>query len=252
MAETLNEVRSRMLAAGRLGLRALFPPRCIACGDAVGTDFGLCGACWSEATFARGTVCDACGTPLPGESDTAILCDDCLTHPRPWARGGTVMHYSGTGRDLVLALKHGDRLDLVPPLADWMARAAGPLLTPDTLIAPIPLHRLRLLRRRYNQAAELARALARRTGHAYCADLFTRARPTSSQKGKTRDERHANLDGAITVTPRRAALLQGRPLLIVDDVMTSGATLSAATEAALSAGAEPICTVTLARVAKAP
>ncbi|WP_240496956.1 MULTISPECIES: ComF family protein [unclassified Thioclava] len=252
MADTLNEVRGRMLAAGRLGLRTLFPPRCIACGDAVGTDFGLCSACWSDATFARGTVCDACGTPLPGESETAILCDDCLTHPRPWAQGRTVMHYSGTGRDLVLALKHGDRLDLVPPLTDWMARAAAPLLTPDTLIAPIPLHRLRLLRRRYNQAAELARALARRTGHAYCADLFNRTRATASQKGKSREERRTNLDGAITVAPRHAALLQGHPLLIVDDVMTSGATLSAATEAARNAGAERICAVTLARVAKAP
>lgn len=242
-----------MLAAGRIGLRALFPPRCIACGEEVGSEFGLCGSCWAETEFASGTVCDACGTPLPGEvGEDSILCDDCLSHPRPWVQGRTVMHYSGTGRDLVLALKHGDRLDLVPPLAEWMARAAAPLLTPETLIAPIPLHRLRLLRRRFNQAAELSRTLARRTGHDHCADLFLRPRATPSQKGKSREDRLANLDDAIRINPRQTGRLAGRPLLIVDDVMTSGATLCAATEAALVAGATRVCVVTLARVAKAP
>ncbi|KEO54482.1 hypothetical protein TP2_06020 [Thioclava pacifica DSM 10166] len=234
-------------------MRALFPPRCIACGEAVGSEFGLCASCWSQTDFARGTVCDACGTPLPGQAEgERILCDDCLIHPRPWTQGRTVMHYSGTGRDLVLALKHGDRLDLVPPLADWLASAASPLLSPDMLIAPIPLHRLRLLKRRFNQAAELSRALARRGGLDHCADLFLRARPTASQKGKSREERLANLDGAIRINPRHSGRLAGRALLIVDDVMTSGATLCAATDAALEAGATRVCIVTLARVAKPP
>ncbi|OOY29703.1 amidophosphoribosyltransferase [Thioclava sp. L04-15] len=243
-----------MLAAARVGLRALFPPSCIACGEAVGSEFGLCGTCWAETEFARGTVCDACGTPLPGEAaeEEHVLCDDCIAHPRAWAQGRTAMLYSGTGRNLVLALKHGDRLDLVPPLVGWMARAADPLLQPEMMIAPIPLHRLRLLKRRFNQAAELSRALARRTGQDHCADLFLRTRPTASQKGKSREDRHANLSEAIRINPRRAGNLSGRALLIVDDVMTSGATLSAATEAALEVGATRVCIVTLARVAKAP
>lgn len=242
-----------MLAVGTIGLRAVFPPLCIACDTEMGSESGLCPACWAETEFARGTSCDSCGVPLPGASDGQTLrCDDCLVHPRLWDQGRTVMLYSGTGRQLVLALKHGDRLDLVPPLARWLAQAAAPLLGPDTVIAPIPLHRWRLIRRRYNQAALLSRALARLGGHAHCADLFTRLRATPRQKGLTRPERQTNLEGAIAISAKRAALIDGRPLLIVDDVMTSGATLSAATRAAREAGASRVCVVTLARVAKAP
>ncbi|MBN2739639.1 MAG: ComF family protein [Rhodobacteraceae bacterium] len=243
-----------MLAGGMHALHAVFPPRCIACGEEVGSDFGLCLSCWEQTSFATGTVCDACGVPLPGDDDggEAVLCDDCLTHPRPWTRGRTAMMYSGVGRDLVLAFKHADRLDLVRPMAGWMAQAARPLITPDTLIAPIPLHRWRLLKRRYNQSALLVKQMARTTGHEGCVDLFSRTRNTPSQKGHDRDARLANLAEAITVNPVRANLIAGRAVLIVDDVMTSGATLGAATQAALQAGAARVDIVTLARVAKAP
>jgi ComF family protein len=234
-------------------LHAVFPPRCIACGEEVGSDFGLCLSCWEQTSFATGTVCDACGVPLPGDDGgEAVLCDDCLTHPRPWTRGRTVMMYSGVGRDLVLSFKHSDRLDLVRPMAVWMAGAARPLLSPETLIAPIPLHRWRLLRRKYNQSALLSRALSRITGQEGCVDLFTRIRNTASQKGHDRDARLANLADAITVNPARADLIAGRAVLIVDDVMTSGATLGAATQAAMQAGAARVDVVTLARVAKVP
>ncbi len=242
-----------MLAGGMHALHAVFPPRCIACGEEVGSDFGLCLSCWEQTSFATGTVCDACGVPLPGDDGgEAVLCDDCLTHPRPWTRGRTAMMYSGVGRDLVLAFKHADRLDLVRPMAGWMAQAARALITPDTLIAPIPLHRLRLLKRRYNQSALLAKAMARITEREGCVDLFLRTRNTPSQKGHDRGARLANLSDAITLNPARADLIAGRNVLIVDDVMTSGATLGAATQAAMHAGAGRVDVVTLARVAKAP
>ena len=235
-------------------LHAVFPPRCIACGEEVGSDFGLCLSCWEQTSFATGTVCDACGVPLPGADGggEAVLCDDCLTHPRPWTRGRTAMMYSGVGRDLVLAFKHADRLDLVRPMAGWMAGAARPLLTSETLIAPVPLHRWRLLRRKYNQSALLSRALARITGHEGCVDLFTRTRNTASQKGHDRAARLANLADSICVSPARGDLIVARAVLIVDDVMTSGATLGAVTQAAMQAGAARVDVMTLARVAKAP
>lgn len=232
-------------------LRMVYPPRCLACGDTVDSEFGLCGDCWRETPFTGGLVCDCCGLPLPGEDEgRVVMCDECLTVPRPWDRGRAALEYKDNGRRLVLALKHGDRHDIVRPAAAWMARAARPILTEKMLIAPIPLHWLRMLKRRYNQSALLAGAVADETGLPWCADLLQRPRRTVSLEGKTRDERFETLDGAITVHPKRRRRLIGRQVLLVDDVMTSGATLAAASQACLQAGAARVCVLTLARVAK--
>lgn len=232
-------------------LHVIFPPACISCGGQVATDFGLCGPCWREMGFIGGLVCDHCGTPLPGADEgRAEYCDDCLTLARPWDRGRAVCTYGGKGREMVLALKHADRLDLVRPMAAWMARAAAPLLVPDMLVAPVPLHWTRLFRRRYNQSALLARAVARLAGLEHCPDLLTRHRKTPLQDGKGREERFSNLAGAIRAHPRRSARLVGRHVLLIDDVMTSGATLGVAADACLAAGAKQVSTLVMARVAK--
>jgi predicted amidophosphoribosyltransferase len=229
----------------------IYPSRCTLCGVTVDSDFGLCGPCWRDTPFISGLVCDACGVPLPGEAGTqAEFCDECLTHARPWSRGRAALLYQENGRRLVLALKHGDRHDVIRPAAKWLARAAAPLLQPDTLLAPVPLHWTRMLRRRYNQSALLVQALARETGQPHCLDLLHRTRRTQSLNGLDRAARHAMLSDAIRVNPARRALIVDRPVLIVDDVMTSGATLSAAAQAAFAAGAQDVCILTLARVAK--
>ncbi len=232
-------------------LRVIYPAQCLLCETLVEEEFGLCPACWRETPFISGLVCDSCGTPLPGEDPGhPVHCDDCLTLARPWSRGRAALIYRGNGRALVLALKHGDRLDLARPAAKWLARAAAPLLAPGTILAPVPLHWLRLLRRRYNQAALLSRRLSALTGLPHVPDLLHRTRRTPSQEGRDRQGRFANLADAIVVTPRHRARISGRRVLLVDDVMTSGATLAAAAEACLAAGAAGVDVAVLARVAK--
>ncbi len=216
----------------------------------VESDFGLCGRCWRDTPFIEGLCCDLCGVPLPGESDRAEFCDDCLTTPRPWSKGRAALVYKDNGRKMVLALKHGDRQDIVRPASIWLARAARPLLQDKLLIAPIPLHWTRMLKRRYNQSALLAQGLSREVGAGYCPDLLIRSKRTESLEGKGFDARFATLDRAIEPHPKRHHRMVGRPVLLVDDVVTSGATMAAAAQACRDAGAADVMSLTLARVAK--
>ncbi len=234
-------------------VRALYPPQCLCCDTPVEREFALCGPCWRDTPLVAGLVCDSCGLPLPGveEEGARILCDDCLRTDRPWARGRAVATYGGNARRMVLQLKHADRLDLARPLGDWMARAAADILEPGMIVAPVPLHWFRLLRRRANQSALLSARVARVTGLDHIPDLLLRTRHTPSQEGKGRDARFRNLSAALRPHPRRIARAQGRHVLLVDDVMTSGATLAAGAEALTAAGVAEVSVLVMARVTRA-
>lgn len=239
-------------------LRLFYPPQCLACGEPVAASgdgaIALCAGCWREARFITGTCCDGCGVPLPGDgggaADDGLLCDHCLQLARPWERARAALVYSGTGRQLALTLKHGDRPDMAPQLAGWMHRAAAPLVRPGMIVAPVPLHLRRLLRRRYNQAELLSARIAESHSLTHLPDLLRRTRHTPAQDHRDAAARFENMENALAVRPRHLAALRGCPVLLVDDVMASGATLTAATEALLAAGSGPVFIVVLARAVR--
>lgn len=248
MAEASKPGAMRRIGAA---LSLVYPTHCVLCDAMVTQPGALCGACWGGAPFIDGVLCDRCGAPLPGEDDGAPLsCDDCLVLARPWRRGRAALLYRDTARRIVLSLKHGDRIDMVPALGTWMARVARPIVRPDSVVVPVPCHWMRRVARRFNQAELLSRAMADALGAAHAPRALVRHRRTAPQDGKSVQARFRAVADAIRPDPRYAAALDGRPVLLVDDVMTSGATLAAATEASHAAGATRVDVVTLARVVK--
>lgn len=234
----------------RNALRAVFPDQCLQCGALVDGAQALCGKCWRETEFITGTVCDACGVPLIGQGDGSDHCDDCLSTPRSWSRGRAALRYGGAGRRVVLGLKHGDRTDVAKPAAGWMRLAARDIIDPGMVVIPVPIHRARLLRRRYNQSALLAAHLAQASGLECWPDALIRIRRTKVQDGMSFAERFANLDGSIATSPLWSARMPGASVLLVDDVLTSGATLEACARACLASGATQVSAAVLARTVK--
>jgi len=231
----------------------IYPDQCAVCPNFIGSHGGLCASCWRETRFTSGLTCDLCASPLLGDGDEGSeVCDECKAKPRPWSKGRAALYYTGVGRRIVLSLKYADRTDLAQPAAKWMHRAALDMLNGDTVLLPIPSHWLRLVRRRYNPAVELAKALGRVSGNKVLHDGLLRHRSTKTQEGLGYDERFENLNNAFRVNSRREAEISGKSICILDDTFTSGATLTAATETALQAGAKTVSVLVLARTLKNP
>jgi ComF family protein len=234
--------------AGR-ALDLLLPPRCLACGAIVESQGGLCPACWKGLTFLGDPQCACCGLPLPfAIGDEDVVCGACIARPPSFARARSVLGYDDASRPLVLGFKHGDRTHHADAFGVWLARAGAALLADADLLVPVPLHRWRLFMRRYNQSALLAQAVGRRTGVAVDPDLLRRRRATPSQGGLGREERRRNVSGAFTVRPGGAGRVAGRRIVLVDDVLTTGATVDEGARVLRRAGAARVDVLTLARV----
>jgi ComF family protein len=234
-------------AVAATGLDLVLPPSCLACDTSVNVAGTLCPDCWSNIRFISAPYCACCGLPFEIAAAADAVCGECVRVPPVFDRARAAFVYEGVGRDLVLAYKMADRSWLAPTLATWLRRAAAPLLSDDVLVVPVPLHRWRLLTRRFNQSAILAALVARESGTRFAPDLLVRTRRTVSQARLSGTERRRNVRGAFAVRPSRAAIAAGRHILLVDDVMTSGATVSACTNALREAGAASVDIVTLAR-----
>lgn len=205
---------------------------------------------FGQIHFLSGAVCDRCGTPLGTELDEGAVCAACIARPPRWDRARAAFVYEAASRRLVLDLKRSGRRDGLGTFSGWMAQAGRALLDEADVIVPVPLHYVRLASRGFNQSAWLADALSRRSGVPVAVDALKRIRRTPTQGGLSARARRRNVAGAFALRPGRAGHIQGKRVLLVDDVLTTGATLGACTRALKRAGARHVDVLVLARVVR--
>jgi ComF family protein len=238
-----------LIAAGRRALDLILPPTALDGGAAISP--GLSADAWAKIAFVDDPVCDGCGSPFEYAPGFGERCAACMARPRAFDRARVACLYDEHSRELVLQFKHADRTDLSGLFAKWLSRSAGELIEDADAVVPVPLHPLRLLRRRYNQAAEIARPLARMAGLDYLPDALVRKRATATQGGRTAGGRRRNVQGAFSVPDNRRHLVEGRCILLIDDVLTTGATTEACARALKAAGAAHVSLAVVAKVKEA-
>ena len=232
----------------RAAIGIVYPPSCIACQAATGEAQALCPSCWSGIGFIERPYCERLGTPFALDLGEGLVSPAAIADPPVFARARAVCRFDGTARELVHRLKYGDRTDLALTLGRMMSQAGRDLTRDAGLIVPVPLHRTRLWSRRFNQAAALAQVVARQSGVPLAALALSRIKRTRQQVGLTRAQRADNLQGAFKVHPGARPQVEGRRILLVDDVLTTGSTANAAARALLRAGAREVDILTFARV----
>lgn len=235
----------------RAGTEFVWPSRSIMSGTRHGTPGALSPDEWAGLSFIGSTVCYRCGLPQDLDLGEDTLCAACLARPPRWHRARAALVYDDTSRRPILELKHSGRRDGLRVMGNWMSEAGRELLAETDLIIPVPLHYRRLVTRGYNQAGWLAAAVARQTGKPMHPAMIRRLRATRSQGGLNSRERRRNVAGAFAVPDRKRRHVDSRNILLVDDVLTTGATLGGCTRALLKAGAASVDVLVLARVVRA-
>jgi ComF family protein len=248
MRASVSQLPDLARAAARFALGVIYPPTCVACAAATGEPHTLCARCWSGMRFIERPFCERLGTPFAVDLGVALLSPAAIADPPVFRRARAVVRYDEAARRLVHRLKYGDRLELARALGAMMARAGAELLTDADVIVPVPLHRSRLWWRRFNQAMALAGAVSRTGGVPCDPFLLARVKRTRSQVGLTRTQRGENLQGAFRVSPDAKPHVTGKRVLLIDDVVTTGATANACSRALLRAGAESVDVLSFARV----
>ena len=226
----------------------VFPPRCPLCGAGVHAHAGLCAACWRDLAIPGDPSCARCSRPFNDDVPAGATCAPCMADPPRHSGIAAATIYNEASRKLVLAFKHGNRLGLAPMMARLMTAKLASFEDGPWLVVPVPLHRWRLWRRGYNQAAVLGREIARGTRSNLAVDALVRRKPTASLGGLGRRARRRELSGAIVLSQRAVDSVRGRTVLLVDDVLTSGATSDACVDVLIRAGAAKVVVTCFARV----
>jgi ComF family protein len=235
----------------RAALDAVLPPLCASCRAPIADAGGLCPSCWARMSFLAPPWCERLGIPFVYDPGPGVLSMEAIADPPAYDRARAAVRYDDVARDLVHRLKYGDRIDLATCMGRWMARAGRELLDDADALVPVPLHWRRLWGRRFNQAAELARAAAAEKRIPVLAAALKRSRATAQQVGLSRSAREVNVQGAFAVTPEGKAAIRDKRLVLVDDVLTSGATVDACARALKRAGARNVDVLVFARVVAA-
>jgi ComF family protein len=244
----IARVRGGLRAVLRQALDAALPPLCPACREPLGLGAGLCAGCWAKLSFIDKPYCARLGIPFTYDPGPGLLSMEAIASPPAYDRARAAVRYDDIARALVLSFKYGDRLDLAPMLGRWMARAGGELLAGADALIPVPLHWRRLWSRRFNQSAALAASVAQGCGVPVLHEALKRVRATPQQVGLSKTERADNVQGAFRVPADRKAQVAGRRLVLIDDVLTSGATVDTCARALLRAGAAHVDVLVFARV----
>jgi ComF family protein len=240
-------LRAAWSHAARLALDIALPTLCVSCREPV-AGVGVCAECWARLSFIAPPLCPRLGIPFVYDPGPGLLSMEAIADPPAYTRARAAVRYDDVARTLVHALKYHDRTDLAPAMGRWMARAGQELLAEADVLIPVPLHWRRGWSRRYNQSGALARAIEKRVGVPVAGDALRRIRPTQQQIGLSRAQRASNVQGAFKVSPEKAHEIQGRRVVLIDDVLTSGATTDACARALLRAKAAQVDVLVFARV----
>jgi ComF family protein len=249
LQRSLDHSRSLIKTGLSFLLDVVLPPRCPVTGELVGVQGTLHPSFWTTLNFIHAPMCDCCGSPFAHEATENMLCAHCLQQPPLYHKMRCVWRYDDASAALILKFKHADALHLTPLLGGFLTRSGAEILHDADLILPVPLHRWRLLKRKYNQAGLLAKFVSKESDIPYASHLLRRGRATESQGSKTRAERHENLRNAFHVLPKDTQHITGKRIVLIDDVYTSGATITECAKALLAHGAAQIDVLCLAKVA---
>jgi len=247
MTKYVGQIKAIMKVLNHI-VDLILPPQCVVCRSAVDSSGNICASCWKRLNFISEPLCEACGYPFPYEAPGIKFCAACVRKAPPFDRARAALRYDEHSKGLVTGLKFSDKTHQAPTFAKLMATAGNPLINESDCIIPVPLHRVRLFMRRYNQAALLALGLAKISAKPVIYDMLVRKINTPPQMRLNRRERQKNVKSAFGLNEKYREKVKGKSVLLVDDVMTTGATIESCAKALKKSGAWRVNVLTLARV----